>query len=283
MKYIIISHRDCDDGMAAAWAAKQGLLKHHIDEKNITVRFHVHRDVPDMSELVDAHVIFTDFIFPSEETMRGIFDDANQVDIYDHHATAKEVVDKYLSEEIPTLGHVVFDMNRSGAGIAWDEMVEETRPAFIDLIEDNDLWRFNYEHTKPFMAAIRTRGTSFEQLDNMLDWTSNQYENFINLGTFAEMAKNRMVEQSMAFAREVLVDGEKVNVCNVPYYLCSEVAHECIGDNAVGITWYQDVHGTYKLSFRSTDGESAKNMAVKYGGGGHGNAAGATVEVLPWT
>jgi hypothetical protein len=37
----------------------------------------------------------------------------------------------------------IFDMNRSGAGLAWDYFQPMTsRLRFIDYLEDRDLWRF---------------------------------------------------------------------------------------------------------------------------------------------
>jgi oligoribonuclease NrnB/cAMP/cGMP phosphodiesterase (DHH superfamily) len=53
--------------------------------------------------------------------------------------------------------------------------------------------------------------------------------------------------------------------------------HDCC------ITWYyHQKKGKYKVSCRSTDGKSALEMATRFGGGGHPNAAGAWVDKGDW-
>ena len=57
--------------------------------------------------------------------------------------------------------HVVFDKERSGAGITWDVLFDgEPRPPLIDRIEDRDIWRWKYGNSRLVHAALKATNSN---------------------------------------------------------------------------------------------------------------------------
>ena len=83
----------------------------------------------------NSDVYILDFSI-SREHLDELVSRMNSVLILDHHKSALENLNGHPN--------CFFDMNRSGAGIAWDYFHPNVpRPDFINYIEDQDLWRFS--------------------------------------------------------------------------------------------------------------------------------------------
>jgi len=131
-----------------------------------------------------------DFSLRTRAENIAVFESARSFKIYDHHKTAEA--------ELKGLDFAVFDMNRSGAGITWDElfgkydheffsnklaehidlgagrkyigMPEPQRPWYVDYVQDRDLWVHGLPQTKQVNAYIMTlpfTETAWRGLDNM--------------------------------------------------------------------------------------------------------------------
>src|SRR3989304_1500175 len=91
---------------------------------------------PPLDDAAGRRVILVDFSYP-RAALDALADVAASVEGYDHHKTAQ--ADLVGWER----GGVVFDMERGGAGIAWDAFHPgRVRPALIAYVEDRDLWRW---------------------------------------------------------------------------------------------------------------------------------------------
>lgn len=66
----------------------------------------------------------------------------------------------------------------------------------------------------------------------------------------------------------------KVAVLNVPYLNCSEVGNELAKTADFGMTWFERGDGITQFSLRSIGDFDVCEIAKKYSGGGHKNAAG---------
>lgn len=275
---LVLYHAGCTDGLAAAWAVRHAYAGIKQPVECVPVK---HGQLP--PDVRGRRVIIVDFSYP-RETLLQMVEVAESIEVYDHHKTAK--ADLEGLEDAHDRLYTVFDMERSGAGIAWDEHLSadegEPRPWFIDVVEDNDLWRFKYPSTKAMVEYIRSWPQTVDVFDSL--WGVNLSEAIIE-GQAILRHKQVMVEQAAAMSREVSLLGETARVANVPYFLSSEVANALIGDNRVGITYYEDQDRRLNLSFRSTDGHSAGDLAVRcralpgcVSAGGHGNSAGAVFQ-----
>lgn len=279
---MVLYHAECNDGIAAAWCVSQVLP----DAEFIAV---VHKQPP--PDVRGRDVIIVDFSYP-RDVLLEMLDACASLSIYDHHDTAEKALSGL---QHPNLLRVVFDMERSGAGLAWDEVVNaraqfpsqrRPRPKLIDLVEDGDLWRFKHgDLTKNVVEAVRATPRNIQKFGKLVDMADDPMLlgtlNFIGEGL--RQYKQQMGEQAIHFAQDITLAGHHARATNVPYFLSSEVANALITDDGdLGVTYYWDGRtGEYALSLRSRNGTAAK-VALELGGGGHPNAAGVRVKKLPW-
>lgn len=127
MKTYIIHHNDAD-GFGAAWSA---YLKFGENAEYFPINYGW--VFPKLDNNSDVYIL--DFSI-SREHLDELVSRMNSVLILDHHKSALENLNGHPN--------CFFDMNRSGAGIAWDYFHPNVpRPDFINYIEDQDLWRFS--------------------------------------------------------------------------------------------------------------------------------------------
>jgi uncharacterized protein len=127
-KLLVLYHAACRDGFAAAWA----IWRRFPGSEFVPVAYG--SDPPDV---VDRDVVIADFSY-ARPVMERIADQCASLLVLDHHQTAEAALKNFAHPK----ARVVFDMNRSGAGITWDHFFPgQPRPWLIDYVEDRDLWR----------------------------------------------------------------------------------------------------------------------------------------------
>lgn len=135
---LIFYHHPCLDGSTAAWAALQA-----FGHKNAVYTGFTHDQDDVILKAVDDHVdqdteVYFCDIVPPRPILDMLPDKAAKVVIYDHHVSAEKMLSSFSHPDC----EIVFDMNRSGAGLAWDMLhPEKPRPFVIDLVEAIDLYR----------------------------------------------------------------------------------------------------------------------------------------------
>lgn len=180
MKPLCIYHGNCADGFAAAWVVRKFF--------NGEVDFHagVYQDAP--PDCAGRDVIMVDFSYkrPVLEGLlqSGDIKQAGTILILDHHKSAAEDLAGIKS---PRAGYfplhwrskwegamewpvrALFDMNRSGAGLAWDYFFpKHKRPRLLDHIEDHDLWRFALPNTREIQATVFSHPYDFAAWDDLM-------------------------------------------------------------------------------------------------------------------
>lgn len=273
---LVITHGNCIDGFCAAWIMA-GVLGPD------TIFFNaLYGAPPPAPELVAGRVVYmVDFSYPREE-MRAIAEMAKNLTVFDHHETA---VDNLigLQDELNKKGldvRIVFDMKRSGAGIAWDEMLpDHLRPWLVNYVEDRDLWRWKFRKSEEVNAYIGTVP------HEMHSWETLHKTDIVDAMKLGE----GILAYIREYSRCVLRDARRVNflghpavVVNAHYKSISEVLHyalEYTEDAEVAVGWYRRADGNYQYSLRSRkpDGPKVNELAREYGGGGHPNSAGFLV------
>jgi oligoribonuclease NrnB/cAMP/cGMP phosphodiesterase (DHH superfamily) len=87
-----------------------------------------------------------------------------KVVVLDHHKSAQKDLDGVEFAQ--------FDMNRSGAQMAWDYFhPNEPRPVHIEHIGDRDLWKFEKADTKAYSIAAMSKIKQFTDLNT---WKSHE-------------------------------------------------------------------------------------------------------------
>jgi len=268
MTPLCIYHAFCADGFGAAWVVRRALGD---------IDFFAASYGQEPPDVTGRDVIMVDFSYkrPVIDQMRVA---ANSILILDHHKTAQEDLrglptpdDQYFRENMGI--SALFDMERSGAGLAWDFFFpKEPRPALIDRLEDRDLWRFKFADTRTVQAAVFSYPYEFGVWDTLFQ---NDLEGLRIEGAAIERKHHKDVAELVgASQRTMIIGGHTVPVANLPYTLTSDAGHlMCQGQPFAAC--YMDTPKGRTFSLRSTDaGVDVSEIAKGYGGGGHRNAAG---------
>lgn len=272
---ICIYHANCADGFGAAWVVRRAFAESDIV-------FHAATHGHPAPDVTGKKVIIVDFSYPLE-TLTAMALVAESVLVLDHHKTAQaDLKDVYpagpqhkYSQVVPRLS-ALFDMNRSGAGIAWDYFFQgEPRPALINHIEDRDLWLFKLEGTRAIQASLFSYPYDFDVWDALFEGDVSAMKAD---GVAIERKHHKDVAELIGVTkRRMVIGGFDVPVANLPYTLTSDAGHVmCAGEPFAACYW--DTPEGRSFSLRSTDeGEDVSAIAKQYGGGGHRNASGFRV------
>lgn len=284
-KPIVVYHDKCLDGFTAAWCFWTYYKEHMIYEgANYN---DILTDI-DIEWFRGRTVFFVDFCFKPEVMIR-ILEVAKALVVLDHHKSAIERMEGF-AEGTPWENKyvAVWDINRSGAGIAWDFLHDNdrsTRPVLLNAVEDRDLWRFKLEGTKDLNAYMFSHDYSFEQWDLMMlhDTATNQILNMRIAGQAIQRKHMKDIEELVSIMKRYMVIGDfSVPVCSLPYTMASEACHLMAKDYELGLSFaacYYDTASHRVFSLRSVEGigRDVAFVAQKYGGGGHKHAAGFAV------
>jgi len=263
-KPLVIFHSPCRDGFTAAWIA----AKHFHGYRSVDFLGAAYGDAPPDSRLVEGRQVFIlDFSYSREE-IEAIADEAESVVVLDHHETAERALSGSWGSNV----EVVFDMERSGARLAWDHWFGGDPPEIVRYIEDRDLWRWELPDSREISAYIGTLPYSlsaWDQLETDLSTETGRIE-VAGIGA-AVLRRDRQHVERAAEGAEIL--------CGIPF-VNSCVLQSDIGDwlkegvPFVVIWWVEN--GVYRYSLRSgPDGANVAEIAESFpGGGGHKHAAG---------
>jgi oligoribonuclease NrnB/cAMP/cGMP phosphodiesterase (DHH superfamily) len=276
----IVYHSPCSDGVTSAWA----IWRYFKDAKLIPIS-HGQKLSPD--DYTNKTVAVVDFCF-SKDYILSIADTCKKLIILDHHKSAER--------DLVGLSHknveLIFDMNRSGAQIAWDYMEskrQSPRPYhwFVESVADQDLWRWSLPWSRVVNKATYELGfhESVHTVDALVS-SGKSHDDFTQVGKLLMEKMNIDVEK---YAREAFickmltpVGTFTVALSSPPDKYVSEVgakiANTAPVDFAVMYS-YDFGKDTYKLSFRASPGKVDLSYIAKTlpNGGGHASSAGAVI------
>lgn len=287
---LCIYHGGCDDGFGAAWA-----IWRRWGNEVAYVPGVYGKSLPDAA---GKHVLFVDFSAKRPD-IDAMAQTAKSIVIIDHHKTAEADLEPFKInfsdgvmrvEDIPDLLRgcaeldrppiiAWFDMNQSGAVMAWDFAHgiphNDPPPTFLAYIQDRDLWRFAFgEATRQFSAALRTFPMTFETWDAL----ASDPEKLIADGAIVLSAHKANISKFLADTYWDKIEGHRVPVANVPYHYASDTAHallQAYPDAPFTACWFRRGDGMIQWSLRSEDTRlDVSQIAKARGGGGHRNAAG---------
>lgn len=290
---ICIYHGNCADGFTAAWAVWKRL--------GAECKYYPATYQNPPPDVTGRSVIMVDFCYKRTvlEQMcqpRG----AHSMLIIDHHKTAEADLAGLGHDMAATnmnfadyLGEVrtgtavdygmgapvykVFDMARSGAGLAWDCFQMKPRPRLVAYVEDRDLWKFELPYSRDVNANIFASEYSFHGWDDIESRLENGFMAFANEGAAIERKHHKDIRELTKAMRYTIIAGHLVPVVNLPYTLASDAAHAIAAGQPFGASYWDTPDGRV-FSLRSrTEGLDVSDIAKEYGGGGHKHAAGFRV------
>lgn len=268
---------NCPDGFAAAWTIWKALgASADYQAVNYGQEPPMVTDPLEMA-LWRQLVILVDFTYP-----RSILDRlaiaAKSVEIYDHHASAEKDLRGWSH------GRVVFDMNRSGAGIAWDEFHQQRlRPLLISYVEDRDLWRWALPNSREVNEYIFSWPQDFETWDRLhADLSTNVgIVTAVEAGRVLLRAKRVRIEAICRNSQWMKLSEQMIPIVNTAWDF-SDIAEFLLekfpGTQAAG--YYFDRNDKRRQwGLRSRGDVDVSALCERYGGGGHRNAAGFTSSI----
>ena len=278
---VVFYHANCCDGFGAAWAW------HLLKEKEYARAFYVpvsYGDNPFLKDtaFIDRDIYILDFSFPRNYLI-ALSDLANKVVLIDHHKTAQ--ADLLGWEETPKNIEIYFDMEHSGAMLTWLVLAPTAHnpPELLKYIEDRDLWRHALLNTKEINAVITNNPKEFiaySDLNNLIEF---QFNIIVGIGAHLLASRQRICNEIIRDARPCSIETEDGTyhglACNCTPQFASDVGN-LLADNSgtFGATYYTTAKGNVKWSIRSNGDYDVSVIAQAYGGGGHKNAAGFTLE-----
>jgi uncharacterized protein len=275
---LILAHGRCPDGFCAAYIASKRYPEAQI-------RFLDHGAPFDFTQIDGKDVLMLDFSLRTREDNDRIAARAKSFQIYDHHKTAEAVL-----KDAP---YAIFDMTRSGAGLAWDYLFGEdsdekrgprfhdthyppARPWIVDYTEDRDLWNWKLPWSREVCAYLGTLEFTEEAWSSLYDMEAKDAA-YKGEGALAHI--NHYVREAVKQTQAGTLHGYKTAVLNVPYLNCSEVGHELAKTHDVSLTWFERGAGVIQFSLRSIGDVDVSVIAKSFGGGGHVHAAGFQLSV----
>jgi uncharacterized protein len=167
-------------------------------------------------------------------------------------------------------------MTRSGAGLTWDFFSKgKPRPDFINYIEDRDLWKKSLPSGDEFTIALRSYPQDFAIWDDLVKAGADA---LIAEGKSIQRYYRLRVEELKRSAYKSVIDGYDCWIANAPYFAASEIAGELSEKTSFGACYFEVEKGRWQYSLRSRGAFDVSEVAKVFGGGGHRNAAGFTVD-----
>jgi oligoribonuclease NrnB/cAMP/cGMP phosphodiesterase (DHH superfamily) len=282
---LIIYHNNCTDGFCAAYVAHQRWPKAELLAQDYGVE-------PPYDKVKDKDVIVVDFSWNKREHNEQLARLAHSFRILDHHKQAQET--------LAGLPFATFDMNRSGAGLAWDEFFgkEEKisgiivpglqRPWFVDYVEDYDLWKFQLLNSRAINAYLAAVPKDIRLWDEMVSRTSPEQAAVSGEGSRRQIESYvRQGKREARPGRLFFVDEEGfvheywAMVINALGINSSELGGELADFQGidVAIVWFERWDGKIQFMLRAHHGADAGKLAKAKGGGGHKAAAGFELSI----
>ena len=266
MKKLCIYHGNCADGFTAAWSVYKAL--------GDTVEFYKGVYGEPVPDVTDREVIIVDFSY-KRDVLTEMAKKAKSILILDHHKTAKADIQPLIDDSTV---QGIFDMNRSGAMIAWEYFnPNERAPMLVQYAQDRDLWRFELEGSREYSAAVFSYDYTFENWDMLARRPATE---LINEGKVLERKHFKDIEELLKLCKtRMVIGGFDVPVANMPHQFASDACHIMAKGEPFAATYYINEQGRTIFSLRSSeDGEDVSAIASQYGGGGHKHASGFSIQ-----
>lgn len=256
---MVIAHGRCTDGFCAAWVARK-VFPH--------AKFYFAQFGEAPPDVTNKEVFMLDFSY-RRNILLQMRATAKSLTVLDHHKSAMADLDG--------LPFCIFDMEKSGAGLAWDyfshfpcpgnQTFDEPRPWLIHYVEDGDLWRHTLNESWAVNAVVSSYPFCFERWDQL---ASKPLEEVIEEGKPIRRYQEQVANDLASYAREVNFDGYKVLSVNTSI-MNSDVGNKIAMGRPFGVVWFQRDDGKYIYSLRSCGPEAidVAKVAGVHGGGGH--------------
>lgn len=265
-------HSDMDGICSAA------ILNYSLDDDDICHFHRINYNDTFPFYLIDKHevVYILDFSLQKPGEFEKLLEITKNVIWIDHHKTAIERHEK--------LSHLkgIRDISKAGCQLTWEYLFDTPSPQIVKYLEDYDLWKFKYgEDTNYIQQGIRL--FPYDVLSSYWkEWFSGRgIEKIIDIGHTAVIVnKQKNAGLVKAWSFEVAFEGYKGVACNAGS-VSSQLFDSIKDDYDIMIPFVWDGK-QWTISLYTKKEIDVSEIAKKYGGGGHKQAAGFQCKELPW-
>ena len=268
----IIYHKDCMDGVSSAYIANN-ILKKDNTVTLVPLQYSREDELFKLNLTKQDVCYFVDFSL-KRDRMLELAELVDRVIVIDHHKTAEaELVN------LPENVELNFDMTESGATLTWLYFYDEPIPEIFEYIKDRDLWNWKLPYSREISEAL-----SFLIKPN--DINSFRDNAFIGntalqeIGSTLLKKKNQQVQSKLPKVQDLTLCDIEFKAINVTENI-SELGNEiCIEYNKPALMYFITQDMKVICSLRSINELSdVSKVATIFGGGGHRNASGFTVNL----
>jgi len=275
MKNCILYHSNCYDGFGSAYSAWKKF-------KDDAVYIPCSYGMPIPEKYIEKNkiweaVFILDFSF-DEKTLLELKEHCQKIILIDHHKTAQEKLEP-LKGKYDWL-EINFDMNKSGALLSWEYFhgdaheahINPTVPAIPQLIahiSDRDLWKFEMEGSEEVHKALVSYPMDFEL------WDKFDVEELKKEGAVLKRMYDNLVDNICKHPFVKKIEGHEVPIVNTTI-AWSEVGAKLLEKfpDAPFVASFTVFEDQVMWSLRSRKNFDVSEIAKKFGGGGHPQAAG---------
>lgn len=257
---VILYHGDCPDGFSAAWAAWKKLGESAL-------YFPMQYRTAPPEEIKGREVYTLDFPYPKEAMEQQLLPVAKKVTIIDHHVGSKDL--------LSIVHESLYDEKHSGAVLSWHYFHPGVPvPKLLLYVEDMDLWLFKMPFAKEIGQVISSKQFGFKEWSMLAEQFEDPaiFEKLVEQGKILGEKTDKIVQKIVDNAEEVLFEGHQCLMANSPFFV-SEVGAALVKKlPPMGIVWSRRKNRVV-VSLRGDGTIDLNEIAKKYGGGGHPNAA----------
>jgi nanoRNase/pAp phosphatase (c-di-AMP/oligoRNAs hydrolase) len=255
---LCIYHKDCLDGIGAAWVVWRHFKNMGIDIELVAAAY------KDKLPVVDGKVVYVvDFSYP-RDVMVELLGRAHDVVVLDHHTSAKRNLE----------GLFVVDESHSGAMLAWKYFNSTPPPEGLLYVEDRDLWKFKYPNTNNWVTAAFSYPFNVEQFDALMN---SDPLDLIHEGKILLRKHQQDTGRVALNARMMKCMGYTVPVVNANIFFASDLGDMLSKDYPFALIYMDLPHGRkYSIRCQKKCMDVSK-IAEYFGGGGHADASGFSI------
>lgn len=280
----IYHHNDSDGRCGAAIALRAAIKTDHPGPGDIQLIEVDYKDPIDVDAILpDEEIYIVDFSF-KPKVMARVCGKTKNIIWIDHHKTAFPYTNQY-----PCQIRGLRTEDFSGCELAWQWFYpDEPMPRAVVLIGDYDKWALRQPRCFEFYEGLKMEDTKpkSELWDVLLcsdanPLTYNMRLEIVKNGKAAIKYRDSYCSKVCHdFGYEVEFEGHKAFACNI-YQFGSKGFGDRMEQYDFCIAYIHDGH-RFTVSLYSVKGVDVGEICKKYGGGGHGGAAGFVVESLPF-
>jgi oligoribonuclease NrnB/cAMP/cGMP phosphodiesterase (DHH superfamily) len=294
---VVLYHANCLDGFGARIVAEYRLVVTDMRNDVWFIPVEYGKPVPTFQDGLDVYIL--DFSYP-RKVLEDLRSRCRQLVVLDHHKTAKEALEGFEGAH--------FDMNKSGAMLAWDYFSNtEEAPMLIQYIQDRDLWKWELNFTKQITRGLGLLMRGDQDADTwhcLLDEAESRYMRRLEKDPDNRISQSDYLFNEIMVMGDALIQDEKVYIEKIS----NKVTTLPYGEYKLGVvnsTSYVSELGEYIYKHLAVDGALIWNMdgssaadvlvsfrsdkdvsifdcsaaAKELGGGGHFGAAGCKVSL----